>query len=159
DDGDTRRPAARDPARLSVPFGYAHEGDITRPWAVVFASRRNTFRRATAERRMAISIVLAGIAIVGSLVAAWVSLHAPREVIRAETVTATYSGFRLVNELRSTAWQVAHVLDVPENYELTVSRLRVALADTPPAGVAELLVRERAVAIALIQIFEESVYQ
>ncbi len=108
---------------------------------------------------MTLATTLAGVAVAVSLVAAWVSLHAQREVIRSETVTAVFEGFRRVTELRIASWQVAHVLETPENYERTVAVLRTALADTPPAQVAELLIRERAVAIAVVQIFEESVYQ
>ena len=108
---------------------------------------------------MTLATTLAGVAVAVSLVAAWVSLHAQREVIRSETVTAVFEGFRRVTELRIASWQVAHVLETPENYERTVAVLRTALADTPPAQVAELLIRERAVAIAAVQIFEESVYQ
>jgi hypothetical protein len=108
---------------------------------------------------MEIATVLAVAALVISLITAWVLLHAQREVIRAETVTGIFEGFRRLAELRSSSWQAAHVLDVPENYDRTVSRLREALKDTPPTEVAELLVKERAAAIAAIQIFEESLYQ
>ena len=103
--------------------------------------------------------VIAVVALVVSLLTAWILLHAQREAIRAETVTATFEGFRRLAELRSTSWQAAHILDPPENYDRTVSLLRAALTETPPAGVAELLVKERAAAIAAIQIFEESLYQ
>jgi hypothetical protein len=108
---------------------------------------------------MSVSIALAAVAVVVSIAAAWVSLHAQREVIRSETVTATFEGFRRVSELRVSCWQAAHVLETPENYDRTVGLLRTALADTAPAEIAEMLVRERAVAIAVVQIFEESVFQ
>lgn len=107
---------------------------------------------------MSLGLALAVVAIVVSVLAAWTSLHAQREVIRAETVTAIFDGFRRVSELRIGAWEAAHVLETPENYERTAALLRTALAGTPPEGAAELRIRERAVAVALIQIFEESVY-
>jgi hypothetical protein len=107
---------------------------------------------------MTVATVLAVAALVVSLITAWVLLHAQREVLRAETVTGIFEGFRRLAELRSSSWQAAHVLDVPENYGRTVSLLREALKDTAPPQVAELLVRERAAAIAAIQIFEESLY-
>ena len=103
--------------------------------------------------------VIAVVALVVSLLTAWILLHAQREAIRAETVTATFEGFRRLAELRSASWQAAHVLDPPENYDRTVSLLRTALTETRPAETAELLVKERATAIAAIQIFEESLYQ
>ena len=108
---------------------------------------------------MNVGIALAAVAIVVSLLAAWVSLHAQRELLRAETVSGVFEGFRRVTELRIVHWQAAHLLETPENYDATASLLRTALAGVSPAENAELVVRERAVAIALLQIFEESVYQ
>src|SRR5690349_5150671 len=107
---------------------------------------------------MTLATVLAVVALLVSLITAWVLLHAQREVIRAETVTSIFEGFRRLAELRSDSWHAAHIFDTPENYERTVSLLRTALVETPPAQVAELLVKERAAAIAAIQIFEESLY-
>jgi hypothetical protein len=105
-----------------------------------------------------VATAIAVFALVVSLLTAWVLLHAQREVVRSETVTSIFEGFRRLAELRSFFWQAAHVLDTPETYDRTVSQLRTALAETPPAVVAELLVKERAAAIAAIQIFEESLY-
>ncbi len=90
-----------------------------------------------AGARLNVGIALAGVAIAVSVLAAWISLHSQREVIRAETVRATYDGFRRVSELRITCWQAAHVLETPDNYGRTTALLQTALADTAPAQVAE----------------------
>jgi hypothetical protein len=80
-----------------------------------------------------VGIALAAVAIVVSLLAAWVSLHAQRELLRAETVSGVFEGFRRVTELRIVHWQAAHLLETPENYDATASLLRTALAGVSPA--------------------------
>ncbi len=79
---------------------------------------------------MNLGIALGAVAIVVSIFAAWMSLHAQRELIRAETVRATFDGFRRVSELRIDCWQAAHVLETPENYAPPTSSLPPGLSTT-----------------------------
>lgn len=56
-------------------------------------------------------------------------------------------------------WSASHLLETPDNYALVKHHLGIALAPLTDAARSRLLLSERAVAIVIFDLFEETCYQ
>lgn len=103
--------------------------------------------------------VLSGLALVVAIWAARLSLKAEREAVNHGSVSDIFGEFRRLTELRLANWQHTHILEPPENYESTKELVRDAVGSLSDGERARYQLQERAVALAIFQLFEQVLYQ
>lgn len=103
--------------------------------------------------------ILGALALAVSLWAARLSLRATREEVNHGSVSDIYSEFRRITELRLSYPEHTHILEPPENYHNTLEKAVKMVAGYSESRKAEYLLRERAVALTIFQIFEQVIYQ
>lgn len=103
--------------------------------------------------------ILGALALAVSLWAARLSLRATREEVNHGSVSDIYSEFRRITELRLNYPEHTHILEPPENYVDTVKKVANMVSSYESEQKAKYLLRERAVALTIFQIFEQVIYQ
>ena len=98
------------------------------------------------------------LAVVVATYAVHVSRRSEREVLHHDMVSGVYDEFDQLAQLRLDNWELSHLLELPETYEPVKEVLRRARSDTTDERHAELTVRERAVAIRVFTLFEQTCY-
>jgi hypothetical protein len=111
---------------------------------------------------MWLSIAGLGISVMAVLISVWTAraeIRAERESLGAGEVTDIYADWRRITELRLDNWQHTHILEPPANYVRTKALLQAALPEMSEQDVARHLLQERAVALGVFQLFEQTLYQ
>lgn len=104
------------------------------------------------------SLVLSLCAVVVAVWSARGLVRAEQEALGTAQVTDMYADFRRLTELRLDNWQHAHLLEPPGNYSRTKKLLTVALPGMSHEQIARHLIQERAIAIGVFQLFEQTLY-
>lgn len=98
------------------------------------------------------------LAVVVASYAVVVSRRSENAVLHHNTVTGVYDEFDELAQLRLDNWELSHLLELPENYAFVKEMLRGAQTEISDEHEAALLVRERAVAIRVFTLFEQTCY-
>ncbi len=107
-----------------------------------------------------IATILPGaLAFAVSVYALHVSRAEARKARDEDTIRNSYDEFEQLGRLRMEHWSASHLLETPDNYALVKHHLAVALAPLTDAAHSRLLLSERAVAIIIFDLFEETCYQ
>ncbi len=107
-----------------------------------------------------IQTILPGIlAFAVSAYALYVSRTEARKARDEDTVRSSYDEFEQLGRLRMDHWRASHLFETPDNYAQVKYHLAIALAPLTEAAHSQLLLSERAVAIVIFDLFEETCYQ
>lgn len=88
----------------------------------------------------------------------YVSRRSEAHIRTIEAVTTLYDEFDALGQLRVDNWELAHLLELPENYESAWNNVRLAVGPLDDMRQHELLIRERAVANRIFSLFEQVHY-
>ena len=106
-----------------------------------------------------ISAGAASIALVVSVVALRSTKASQIHTARSVVVRSAFEAFNDLSNLRIHYWQTAHLLSLPENYELESSMVRQAADEYSGPERAQFFILERSVATRIFELFEQSVYE
>ncbi len=99
------------------------------------------------------------LAVLISAYALYVSSTEARKRRDENTISDSYDEFEQLCRLRMEHWSATHLLETADNYAPVKQQLAIALAPLSGAEQARLLLLERAVGIAIFDLFEETCYQ
>jgi hypothetical protein len=107
-----------------------------------------------------VTTVLPGLlALAISAYALYLSRAEARKTREEGTIRDSYDEFEQLCRLRMEHWSTSHLLETPDNYALVKRQLGIALAPLTDAERSKLLLLERAVGIAIFDLFEETYYR
>lgn len=99
------------------------------------------------------------VAVLISVYGALRAVHAHHETLATETVVQLYGHFQTLSDLRMANWELSHLFELPSNYDEVSRSLAVALGPLSEARQEELLLKERAIALRIFDLFEQVLYQ
>lgn len=105
-----------------------------------------------------ISVVLSGVALIVSAVAIHVGLQAGRDAAQIELIAEQYKSCYDLDRWRAEFPEVGHIFALPQWYG-QVSAEVAALASAKKVPKEEFLLRERAAALLVFDIYEQTLYQ
>jgi hypothetical protein len=104
-------------------------------------------------------MVVAIIAVVISILTLYHAKLSHKDELRTLIVEKQYSAFDELAQTRLQNWELAHVFELSENYDKVITTLKSALNVLSEEKKAELILRERAIAMYIFQTYENSYYQ
>lgn len=105
------------------------------------------------------SLIVAITAGIISLYAVFRANKAHNEKLAADTVILLYSHFQTFSDVRVANWEVSHLFELASGYEQVCSNLLAAVQPLGEPRRHELLLKERAIALRIFDLFEQTLYQ
>ena len=108
------------------------------------------------------SILVAALALLISGVTAWdthASSTSANEALTSETIKSQYDIFLDLNRVQVEQWEVGHLFALPDTYRAAAHDVAAALGPLSPQRHAELMLRERAIALLIFTMFEHGFFQ
>jgi hypothetical protein len=107
----------------------------------------------------AISAIAALLSIPLSILAVVLGLRVQRYALQSATIRDWYSSMNELSNLRITVWQISHLIELPDSYWREVARLKSAFASLSLEELKKYEILERAVAVRIFEIFEQTIYE
>jgi hypothetical protein len=107
---------------------------------------------------MDIALGISGLAVLISLISLYNSIATRRDTARAQAIRDSYAIFYELDRLHMQNWQLAHLFVTPDQYE-SVSSQVANLKKYTVKEKNELLIKERAIAYFVFDIYEHTLYQ
>jgi hypothetical protein len=87
------------------------------------------------------------------------STRVAHDIHHQESLRLQYQEFNELSALRLTYPEVSHILELPEQYQLTLQRVRRRVSELPLHERLDAIIRERAVALRVFELYEQTLFQ
>ena len=106
-----------------------------------------------------VGVLFSVVAIGISIWSIYYSKRLHSDTTKSAVLEKQYDGFNELTLLRVEHHTLNHLFEVPENYHSTLEMVTKALGELSPRAKAETMLKERAVAMYIFQLFEYTYYQ
>lgn len=105
------------------------------------------------------ALIISIIAIVVSILSAIISYSSSRDTAKSQVIQQSYEAFHQLTHLHLENWQSSHMFALPQQYDGVFKLVEASLINLDPVKQAEMILKERAIADIIFNVFERTFYQ
>jgi hypothetical protein len=105
------------------------------------------------------SLVLSIVALIVSAFSVYSSYSSSRDTAKSQVIQQSYEGFYQLTRLQLENWQLSHMFALPDQYDGVTKLVEASFRSLDSNQQAELVLKERAIADIIFNMYEQAFYQ